>query len=56
MNKTQKVSCTCQNTFQDQTYGKGIRITTPCNNEQMKKNFVVRCTVCKKEHNLGMLK
>lgn len=56
MNKTQIVVCTCKHEFQDAEYGKGRRVTTPCNTEQEKKNFVVRCTVCKKEHNLGALK
>ena len=55
MNKTQIVKCTCQHEFQDATYGKGMRVTTPVNNEQKQKNFVVRCTVCLKEHNLGKL-
>ena len=56
MNQIAIVHCKCQNRFQDKTYGKNIRVTTPDNNEQAKKQFVVRCTVCGSEHNLGQMK
>ena len=56
MNKTKIVGCACQNAFQDELYGKGHRVTTPVNREQKKGNFVVRCTVCAREHNIGSLK
>ncbi len=56
MDKTQIVSCNCKHKFQDETYGKGQRVTTPNNEEQAKKNFIVRCTVCAREHNLGTVK
>jgi hypothetical protein len=56
MDKTQLVQCKCTNEYQDKTYGKGMRVTTPKNSEQAKKHFVVRCTVCGAEHSLGMLK
>lgn len=56
MNKTRIVSCGCKSEFQDRTYGKGMRVTTPNNKEQANKNFVVRCTVCGRQHNLGPMK
>lgn len=56
MNKTQIVKCTCQHAYQDELHGKGMRVTTPNNNEQKKGLFVVRCTVCGSEHNLGQTK
>ena len=56
MNKTQKVGCACKSAFQDEMYGNGQRVTTPVNKEQKKGNFVVRCTVCAREFNLGSVK
>lgn len=53
MNKTKVVKCTCEHKFQDAEYGKGMRMTTPGNKAQQEGTFIVRCTVCKKEHNLG---
>lgn len=53
MNKTKMVSCTCQHAAQDEMHGKGIRVATPVNTQQKKNLFVVRCTVCGREHSLG---
>jgi hypothetical protein len=53
MNKTKIVKCTCEHKFQDKEYGKGMRATTPNNKAQAEKRFVVRCTVCGREHSLG---
>ena len=39
--KIMKTKCTCSNTYQDEVYGKGIRIA----NETGKTN-TVRCTSC----------
>ena len=41
--------CNCENTFQDLTYGKGMRVMnlTTKGKESAK---VHRCTVCNKEH------
>lgn len=52
MNKTALVNCTCVNEFQDKMYGKGVRVTTPKNKSQKEGSFVVRCTVCLREHTL----
>ena len=56
MNKTRLVKCECKNEFQDKRYGVGMRVTTPNNTEQSKGRFVVRCTVCSREHFLGVIK
>lgn len=56
MDKTPVIACSCKHEFQDSVYGKGQRMTTPNNKEQAKKNFVVRCTVCGREHYLGQMK
>ncbi len=42
-------SCTCKHEFQDQKYGKGMRVMNhaPAKNVQPSR---YRCTVCKKEH------
>ena len=55
LNQTKRVKCTCKNEFQDSQYGKGIRSTTPVNREQKNGAFVVRCTVCGVQHNLGVI-
>ena len=56
MDKTQVVTCTCKHEAQDSFYGNGMRATTPNNKEQSSGHFVVRCTVCAKEHNIGKVK
>lgn len=56
MNKTKIIECDCKHEYQDARYGKRHRATTPNNSEQTKNNFVVRCTVCGKEHRLGVVK
>lgn len=55
MNKTKVVACKCDHKAQDAIYGKGQRVTTPANKKQSERRFVVRCTVCGKEHDLGAL-
>lgn len=55
MNQTRLVKCNCKHPFQDSRYGAGMRVTTPANKEQASKRFVVRCTVCGREHSLGAL-
>ena len=52
-NQTAVVACKCQHPFQDATYGKGQRVTTPDNKAQSTGQFRVRCTVCSREHDLG---
>ena len=37
--------CTCENKFQDERYGNGIRVMSIC-----KQGAEVRCTVCGTEH------
>ena len=56
MNKTQIVTCSCVNAYQDAEYGAWQRVTTPVNKEQQAKRLVVRCTVCGREQSLGNLK
>ncbi len=42
-----KVFCKCQHKFQDETYGKGVRVTTPVNKTIIQGKLTeVRCTVC----------
>lgn len=53
MDQTRIVKCDCKHQFQDSRYGPGMRVTTPVNKEQQQKRFVVRCTVCGREHSLG---
>lgn len=55
MEQTRIVKCDCKHEFQDSRYGSGKRATTPVNKEQASKRFVVRCTVCGREHNLGTI-
>lgn len=49
----QLVRCNCTSEFQDKTYGRSLRITTPVNKSRdpiKKKITQVRCTVCGKVH------
>lgn len=48
-NPTVIISCTCQSTFQDLTYGKQRRLMNHAPSKGAKPNRY-RCTVCKKEH------
>jgi len=41
--------CSCDNDFQDERYGKGMRVM---NLMQGKKDDKVRCTICVREHSL----
>lgn len=51
MKDNSKVLCSCKHEFQDQYYGKGIRVTTPVNKSKVNGEVkIVRCTVCGKEH------
>ena len=56
MNKSPVVTCTCIHPFQDKEYGPFRRATTPNNKRQKEGELVVRCTVCTKEHHLGLCK
>lgn len=47
MSGTVKVKCTCENAFQDKTYGKGVRVA----NKTQKDS--ARCTVCGREHSVN---
>ena len=44
-----KVPCTCQHEFQDQRYGRGVRIANPVKTDP-KQPKMGRCTVCGSEH------
>ncbi len=48
MATTYKMQCTCKHAFQDKTYGKQVRLATPCKGApQGQQN--IRCTVCLKQ-------
>ena len=55
MNRTKVIFCTCEHEHQDAINGKNMRFTTPANAQQKKGSFVVRCTVCGREHNEGQI-
>lgn len=40
--------CSCQHEYQDQKYGKGLRVKNTTEKKSGER-FVTRCTVCKKE-------
>ena len=40
--------CTCQHEFQDEKYGKGMRVMNECGDG--KKVTGYRCTICGKEY------
>lgn len=50
------IKCTCNHQFQDEVYGKNMRVTTPVNKSKEKgtnKLREVRCTVCGKTHQVS---
>lgn len=46
MATTYKIKCKCNHKFQDETYGKSIRIATPTTRTPSPNTIEVRCTVC----------
>jgi len=46
MSTTYKIKCKCNHTFQDTTYGTGVRIATPTTRTPSPSTIEVRCTVC----------
>ena len=38
--------CTCEHEYQDEKYGKGMRVHTPAKNKSDKGRIEPRCTVC----------
>lgn len=51
--RTYKIKCNCKHDFQDQRYGKQIRIANPTQKATTDKNLVVRCTVCSTLHTVN---
>jgi len=47
--KTRIFNCTCENEFQDKTYGPGRRVANQGNDSGNRE--VYRCTVCNAPHN-----
>ncbi len=48
---TGKFKCSCSNEYQDQQYGKGIRVMNSTEKGNSTSSLVVfRCTICKTEH------
>ena len=45
---TKELKCTCKSEFQDEMYGKGVRLFNSCGDNKGKVT-VYRCTVCGKE-------
>jgi len=41
--------CTCNNKFQDQIHGKGMRVANECKSTKDATRKKFRCTVCGKE-------
>ena len=53
---TAKVLCTCENNFQDKTYGKNVRVANTTTRQPDISHIYVRCTVCSKEHSVFLSK
>ena len=53
-NGTAHVACKCQHKFQDDTYGKGVRVANTLAKKQGDKSDAidVRCTVCAAIHHI----
>ena len=47
---TEVIQCTCKSEFQDELYGKGMRLANTMGKD---KPSGYRCTVCGKEYRLG---
>lgn len=45
------MKCDCKHEFQDQTYGKGMRVHNPAPQKGASPQRM-RCTVCRKERNI----
>lgn len=52
MSGTTRVKCVCTHEVQDALYGAGVRIAN-ATMKQNEKQREVRCTVCKKIHNVN---
>ncbi len=48
MSQTKLIKCECKHEYQDQKYGKGIRLANKTKFVHV-ENEVYRCTVCKRE-------
>ena len=47
--KSYKVICNCKHEFQDNEYGKNVRVATPSSHKPTQDTRVVSCTVCGKQ-------
>lgn len=45
---TKVLKCVCESSFQDKTYGKGMRLMNQTSKGN-KDKITYRCTICKKE-------
>jgi len=52
MAATAKVNCKCAHEFQDERYGKGVRVAN-ATQKKNEKQTEVRCTVCKAIHHVN---
>jgi len=50
---TEVLKCNCQNEFQDNTYGKGMRLHS-LGQSKGKKNGKAFCTVCKSQKTINV--
>lgn len=53
MSKITKVQCKCTHEFQDQQYGKNVRIANATEKQPSQDKVEVRCTVCKTLHTVN---
>ena len=49
MAKTKRVPCICKSEYQDQKYGKGMRIMNITDKGKTATSTTWRCSVCKRE-------
>jgi len=47
------VACKCSHEFQDRVYGRGARVANDTQKSKSTDKVVVRCTVCKEEHEVS---
>lgn len=45
---TKIIECVCKSTFQDERYGKNMRVCNPTTSKEAGKQY--RCTVCGRDH------
>lgn len=53
---TAKVQCSCEHQFQDQQYGKNVRIANTTSKQPSQDKIEVRCTVCSRLHTVPVTK